>query len=459
MFISLRSRLWLSYALLITVALTIVSIVLFVFLIRNPVLSRQTQQQLKTVQGLIVENPQAYLKDPNSLQKLAQENAVRVLVFNQARKVLLDSRPESAALPYPRRNLLGRNSQTAVDDQGNVWLYTTTRLTDKRVLVVAALRPPKVPVLNIFADDFLLPIIEGGLIAFLFSLVLAFVLSRWVADPLQQVVVAARNYPSEDMQPVKPQGPHEVQDLTRAFNSMIARVESSQQSQRDFVANVSHELKTPLTSIQGFAQAILDDTADTPAARKQAAQIIYNESARMHRLALDLLDLARLEAGTADLKLSAVDVGILLRSIVEKFSPQAAQAGVDLQLHVSDNLPALMADGDRLAQVFTNLVDNALKFTLAHGHVTLSAKKVGAELELSVTDAGIGVESEALSRLFDRFYQVDASRSRAEGSGHGAGLGLAIVKEIIQAHGGKIGVRSQVGHGTTFTIQLPLAPK
>jgi two-component system sensor histidine kinase ResE len=314
-----------------------------------------------------------------------------------------------------------------------------------------------VPILNIFADQFLLPIIGGGLLAFLLSLVLAYALSRWVADPLQQVVIAAQNYPSELMQPVTPQGPHEVQDLARAFNSMIERVHSSQQSQRDFVANVSHELKTPLTSIQGFAQAILDDTADTPEARRQAAQIIYNESAQMHRMALDLLDLARLEAGTADLKMSTVDVGVLLRSIVEKFLPQATKAGVNLQVDIPDDLPTLSADGDRLAQVFTNLVDNALKFTPAHGQVTLSAKKVGAELELSVTDSGLGVESEALSRLFDRFYQADPSR--AGGERHGAGLGLAIVKEIVQAHGGKIGVRSQVGHGTTFTIQLPLAPK
>jgi two-component system sensor histidine kinase ResE len=284
-------------------------------------------------------------------------------------------------------------------------------------------------------------------------------LSRSVADPLQQVIAAARNYPSDDLKPLEPRGPHEVQDLTRAFNSMIERVHSSQRSQRDFVANVSHELKTPLTSIQGFAQAILDDTADTPEARKQAAQIIYNESARMHRLALDLLDLARLEAGTADLKMSTVDVGALLRGIVEKFTPQASKADVDLQVNIQNELPALIADGDRLAQVFTNLVDNALKFTPANGQVTLSAKKAGAELELSVADSGIGVESEALSRLFDRFYQVDASRSRAGGAGHGAGLGLAIVKEIVQAHGGKIGVRSQAGHGTTFTIHLPLASK
>ena len=458
MFTSLRSRLWLSYALLITVALIIVSIVLFVFLIRNPLLTRQTQQQLQTVQSLITEDPKTYLKDPDSLQQVTQTYDVRVLVFNQARKVVLDSKPEAAALPYPRRNLLGRDSQTAVDAQGSIWLYASSRLNDKRVLVVAAPRP-RVPIVNIFADQFLLPVVEGGVIAFLLSLVLAYVLSRWVADPLQQVVVAARNYPSEDMKPVNPQGPHEVQDLTRAFNSMIARVESSQQSQRDFVANVSHELKTPLTSIQGFAQAILDDTADTPEARKQAAQIIYNESARMHRMALDLLDLARLEAGTADLKMSAVDVAVLLRSIVEKFSPQATKAGVALQVDIPDQLPVLIADGDRLAQVFTNLVDNALKFTPANGQVTLAAKKAGAEMELSVTDSGVGVESEALSRLFDRFYQVDVSRSRAGGESHGAGLGLAIVREIVQAHGGKIGVRSRVGHGTTFTIQLPLAPK
>jgi len=461
MFTSLRSRLWLSYAFVITVALGSVALVLLVFLIRNPALTRQLQQQLKVVQKLISDSPQEFLDNPDILQRLARENNVRVLVFSTARVELLDSNPNDPPLPPPRRNLLGRNSQTAVDAKGNVWLYTTSRLADGRILVVAAPRPLRMPVLNVFADAFLLPVIEGGAIALLLSLILAFLLSRWVADPLQRVVVAARAYPSESLEPIEPDGPHEVQDLTRAFNSMIARVHSSQQSQRDFVANVSHELKTPLTSIQGFAQAILDDTADTPEACKQAAQIIYNESARMHRMALDLLDLARLEAGTADLEMSPVDIGALLRGIVEKFTPQAMKANVDLQMNVPDNLPALNADGDRLAQVFTNLVDNSLKFTPAHGQVTLSAKKVGAEMELSVTDTGFGVAREALPRLFDRFYQADSSRAGGETAGgrRGAGLGLAIVQEIIQAHGGKISVRSQVGHGTTFTIHLRFEQK
>jgi signal transduction histidine kinase len=442
--------------------LSIVAIVLLVFLIRNPVLSRQTQQQLVAVKDLILENPQRFIRNQSLLQDISQTNSIRVLVFNANRETVIDTNPEKPQIQYPRRNLLDRGSQTAIDSEGNAWLYTFSRLQNGQILVVTAPRP-RVRVLNIFADEFFPPILEAGVIASMVSLILAFALSRWVADPLQQVIVAAKKYPqgSDDINPIAPQGPREVQGLTRAFNSMVARVHASQKSQRDFVANVSHELKTPLTSIQGFSQAILDDTANTPEARKQAAQIIYDEAGRMHRMALDLLELARLEAGTADLEMSNVDVKALLQSVVEKFTPQAQKAGVHIQVDVSNDFPMVIGDGDRLAQVFVNLVDNALKFTPSNGKIALSAKKAGAEMELSITDTGSGIPNEALPRLFDRFYQADPSRAGGETAAgrRGAGLGLAIVKEIVEVHGGKIGVRSQVGRGTTFTIHLPLARK
>jgi len=453
MFTSLRSRLWLSYALITSVALSVVAVVLLVYLIQNPALSRQTQQQLTTVRELILEAPLRFVRNTNLLDEISQVNNVRVVVFDSSREIIIDTEPDKPQLPFPRRNLMNRDTQTARDTAGDLWIYTSSRLQTGQTLIVAAPRP-RVAVLSIFADEFFRPMLQAGAIALLLSLIFAFALSRWVADPLQQVVVAAHKYPSEEMNPISPQGPREVQDLTRAFNSMVGRVHASQKSQRDFVANVSHELKTPLTSIQGFAQAILDDTAGTPEARKQAAQIIYDESGRMHRMALDLLDLARLEAGTADLQMSDVDMKALLQGIVDKFTPQAQKANVALQLDVSSDLPTVTGDGDRLAQVFTNLVDNALKFTPPNGTITLSTKKVAGEMEASVTDTGIGVESEALPHLFDRFYQADPSR--AGGEKHGAGLGLAIVKEIVEAHGGKIGVRSRVGQGTTFEIRLPL---
>ena len=158
---------------------------------------------------------------------------------------------------------------------------------------------PKSPVLALLTDELLLPLLEGGVIALLLSLILAFVIARWIADPLQQLVSTAQAFPQGTAMPVDARGPHEVQELTRVFNAMMTRVQASQKSQRDFVANVSHELKTPLTSIQGFAQAIMDGTVDTPEARKQAAEVIYNKSGRMHRMALDLLDLARLERASS----------------------------------------------------------------------------------------------------------------------------------------------------------------
>jgi two-component system sensor histidine kinase VicK len=233
---------------------------------------------------------------------------------------------------------------------------------------------------------------------------------------------------------------------------MSARVQATQQSQRDFIANVSHDLKTPLTSIQGFAQAVLDGTANTPEDISQAAGVIYTEADRMHRMVLDLLELARMDAGIADFKREPVDFASLLRSLVEKLSPQARQAHVSLRADIGSLTP-VTGDEDRLVQAFTNLVDNALKFTPENGEVVIRAGQADCQVEVSVSDTGPGIPTEDLARIFDRFYQADKSRSRERG---GTGLGLTIAKEIIQAHHGTINVQSKSDQGSTFTVILPV---
>jgi len=455
MFSSLRSRLWLSYALLIVTALVIVAVVLFLYLIRNPLANRQTLERLRTVQTAVLDSNDEPLFV--AAERASQNFDVRIILFTKDKQVLLDTySKKNVSLPFPRKKLLVRNDSLARDQNKIAWLYSMQQLPDKSYLMVAVPRP-RVLLANVFTNDFLPIILQSGSVALLLSLVVAFFFARWIADPLQKVVASARALPSADAKPVEVRGPLEVQDLTRAFNSMIARMDASQKSQREFVANVSHELKTPLTSVQGFAQAILDGTADSDETRQQAAQVIYDESARMHRMVLDLLDLARLDAGTANITMTPVNMSATLNSVAEKFTPQLQRAGVNIKVDVDANLPTITADGDRLSQVFTNLVDNALKFTPSGGLVSLRALVVSNEVLISVSDTGAGIPTEAQAHIFDRFYQADVARRGGEK--HGAGLGLAIAQEIVGAHGGRISVRSGLGEGTTFEVFLPLKRK
>lgn len=450
MFRSLRARLWLSYAALIVTAIAVVGIVLVLFLLRDPLLYRKTFLRLTVAQSLLSEPTVSLTRMPDVTRALD----VRALLFDSGGRLLQDSGGNQAALPRPADPFNLRTIGLERDLSGRPWFYTIQRFSNGEWLLIAAPRPKVAPVLAVLTDELSAPLLEGGVIALLLSLVLAFVIARWIADPLEQIVAAARVLPPENIPPVTERGPHEVRELSRAFNTMLARVRASRTAQRDFVANVSHELKTPLTSIQGFAQALMDGTADDPEQRRQAAEVIYNEAGRMHRMALDLLDLARLDAGTAEFDRAPVDVLALLRGTCDKFQPMALNAGIALQMALPPSLPTLMGDGDRLAQVFGNLVDNALKFTPSGGSVTIRAMADRGEVQVSVNDTGKGIPPSALPHIFDRFYRADSARSG--GGAHGAGLGLAIVHEVVAAHGGRISVRSAEGRGTGFVVHLPL---
>jgi signal transduction histidine kinase len=249
------------------------------------------------------------------------------------------------------------------------------------------------------------------------------------------------------------EGPAEVRMLASAFNDMSRKVDSSSRSQRDFLTNISHDLKTPLTSIQGFAQAILDGTVESPEALKQSAQVIYDEAGYMNRLVMDLLSLARLEGGTAIFNMASINLNTLLSAVVNRFSspvdPPKPSLLMDLPV-----FPLINGDSDRLAQVFNNIVENAIKFTSSEGSIIITGKVCKDEVWISICDDGVGIPREDQKRIFERFYQVDKARSdRTE---RGFGLGLAIAAQIILAHGGKIEVESAPGNGSCFIVKLPI---
>ena len=457
MFSSLRSRLWLTYSLIAAAALGVVALVLLGFLLTNPFVYRQASARMSLAEAALIRNEVQL----SSLQGEALETALgqigntfetRLLLFDARRRLVADSmRGQAAYLEMPLLPRFRLASATSAAD-GQLWLYELTRLNGGGWLMVATPRPA-VPLLSVLRDQFFLPIFQAAMVSLVLSLVLAYWVARWVANPIQRLVDASHQMPDRSLSPLNEEGPREVKELVRAFNAMTARVQASQESQRDFVANVSHEMKTPLTSIQGFAQAILDGTADTPEELDQAAGIIYSESGRLHRLVLDLLDLARLDAGTANLKNEQVDVSSLLGNIDEKFTLQAQKADVTISVK-SVQLPLIPGDGDRLAQVLTNLVDNALHHTQPGGTVTLSAILEPDWLVIQVGDDGEGIPPEILPHIFDRFYRGDPSRSN--GQDHGAGLGLAIAREIVIAHHGTITAQSVPGQGSIFTVRLPL---
>lgn len=222
---------------------------------------------------------------------------------------------------------------------------------------------------------------------------------------------------------------------------------------KDFVSNVSHELRTPLVMLQGYSEAIIDDIAADPAETKEMAQIIYDESVRMSRLVNDLLDLGRMESGFIELNKESVQLIPLVDKMVRKFSVRGKERNVSIVSEtelVTDGIFHL--DMDRIEQVFTNLIDNALRHTEQGGKVTLYVALRDQVLYIEIRDTGSGIPEEDLPFVFERFYKADKARTRGRA---GTGLGLAIVKQIVQAHGGQISVHSKLGEGTTFSIHIP----
>ncbi len=256
------------------------------------------------------------------------------------------------------------------------------------------------------------------------------------------------------MVPIKKDGDQEIISVLTVFHD-ITGIRSLEQMRSEFVANVSHELRSPLTTIKGYAETLLDENnRGDPEAVERILTIIDKEAGRLARLLKDLLNLSQIESSKAVMKKQKVDLCPILKDAIALLHKQAAEKSLSLDLKIPDReLNTITGDPDWLLQMFIDILDNAIKYTPAGGSIILELREQSAELVVTIRDTGIGIPSANLPHIFERFYRVDKARSRSVG---GTGLGLAIVKHVVEAHNGRVEVQSTPGEGTTFHVYLPL---
>lgn len=250
-------------------------------------------------------------------------------------------------------------------------------------------------------------------------------------------------------------GPNEISPGAIVLLRDVTRLRYLERVRKEFVANLAHELRTPITSVKGFVETLLD-TELSEEARARFLDILKREADRLHALVNDLLDLSLLESETTPPRREPVDIPSLVANVFAMLEPQARSRRITFHFDAPSDLPAVPAHPGMLEQALVNLVDNAVKYSPEGEQVTVEARRVGGEhVEIAVVDRGPGIPSEHLGRLFERFYRVDKARSKSLG---GTGLGLAIVRHVVSRHGGSVRAESRLGKGSRFIITLPLIP-
>ncbi len=485
----LHTRLLLSYIILIAITLGVIGVTLVVFLGTRPAPPQSTFQDLGyTAQGHLrqflrprpglarqLASPEGIMEQ---LSEFSEASGIRTLLVEvESGGIGFDSNDEFEAgtpinwqlsagegpsLP-PGLRFAGENERRTIatgsfrNPDGEEWLFVGIGFTrpnqnqEEVALVYALPRPTQslVGALNQFAEAIAPPIMQAAFTGIVIAVFMAVIVSRTIARPLFYISDGARAVAAGDFdQQVPVTGPPEVRTVAESFNYMTQAVKSAQTVQHDFMVNVSHDLKTPLTSIQGYSQAIMDGASMDPV---QSATVIHEEAARLNRMVAEITDLARLQDGRVALKMVDLDLSQIVSAIGQRLAIVAEKKAIDLHVD-ADPLPPIQGDGDRLAQVVTNLISNALKYTPREGKVRVKTQVNNGGVEMTVTDNGLGIPADDLPRIFERFYQVEKARSPRRGTG----LGLAITREIVQAHGGSISATSAgPDQGSTFTIWLP----
>ena len=293
----------------------------------------------------------------------------------------------------------------------------------------------------------------AALAAMIVAVALSLFFSRSVIAPVRAMSLASQRIADGHYDEcVQVRGADELAQLALHFNQMAGKLDQVESMRRRLIGDVSHELRTPLTAIKGFMEGLMDGVLP---ATEETFQQIHAEADRLNRLVDDLQELSRVEARAYELETRPLDVSSLVQTVTKRLAPQAESKHILLDIELAPDLPHVLADEDRVVQILTNLVGNALQYTPENGTVTIAAKRIDYEVQIAIRDTGTGIPPEHLPHIFDRFYRVDKSRSRRAGGG--SGIGLTIARALVEANGGRIWAESGgEGRGSAFNFTLPL---
>ena len=400
----------------------------------------QRSERLKTMLAREYARSQGWTGAQNMLEYIGELYSQRVLVVNRNGLVVADSR-NSLVGNFLDRSIKSDRTLGVVGPVGNVGtiLINPRPLPDETSL---ALTESNLPSINRF-------LIWSGLSAAGVTIALTVFLSRRILAPVESLSTAARALARGDFsRRVEVRSKDEVGQLARTFNSMASELAATEELRRTLVADVAHELRTPLSNIRGYLEAMRDGMLS---ADKATLGSMHEEVLLLTRLIEDLQQLALAESGQLRLDIKPCDLSQLVMSAVAGLQPQIEPKGINITTDVGGGT-MVQADPERIGQVLRNLLANAANYTSSGGNIRISVLQSSDEIRVEVQDTGTGIPEEELPFVFERFYRVDKSRSRATG---GVGLGLTIAKRLVEAHGGKINVESREGLGSTFTFVIP----
>lgn len=410
----------------------------------------------------------SYLAD-SSIQ-LGAQLETRIRVLDTSGTVLVDSADEPGGVNLQDDALVVQalsgtyGSDSLRNGRETIMAVTMPVLVEGQLAGVVYLTQPLRDVDAVFAD-LRTRLAWSTAIALVLSGAVALLLSRAITRPLQRLTTAASAIAQGQLdQQVPVRSSDELGRLSRTFNDMATRLRSARQAQTTFVANVSHELRTPLTAIKGTVETLRDGAVDDITVRDPFLETVEAETDRLIRLVNDLLVLTRADAEGLSLRREPLDLAELARSKMAGLAARAAERGVRMVLEVDPEAPLAWADGDRIAQVLLNVLDNAIKYSHPGGTVTVGVTREMDQALVCVQDTGVGIPASDLPQIGQRFYRADKARARAPvvagepSSPHGgSGLGLSIAIALVEAHGGRLRIASEEGAGTTVTFTLPNA--